>query len=91
MVRAAEGACADQSALLLEFSGHGIELCDLQLLRRGEGWQQTRQALGQQGFAAAGWTHEQEVMAAGRGDFQGTAAMGLALHFLQIDGRVPGL
>ena len=33
VVRAAEGARADQSALLLQFSGHGIELGDLQLLR----------------------------------------------------------
>ena len=60
------------------------------MLRRAEGWQQTGQALGEQGFAAAGRAHEQEVMAPGRGDFQGTAAVGLALHLLQIDGPVPG-
>ena len=33
----------------------------------------------------------QEVMAPGRGDLQGTAAVGLALHLLQIAGLVPGL
>ena len=91
VVRAAEGPGADQSAQLLQFTCHRIELGDLQLLRWAEGRQQSGQALGQQGFAATGRADQQEVMAPGRGDLQGPPAVGLALDLLQVHRNRRGL
>ena len=71
-------------SLAAEQARHRIELAQFQGLVPLQGGQEAAQAPGQHGFAAARGADQQQVVAAGRGDFEGTAAMGLAPHIGQV-------
>ena len=52
-----------------------------------QGRQDARQSLGQHGFARSGRAGEEHVMPAGRGDFQGEAALRLAGYVAHVRGN----
>ena len=47
--------------------------------------QEAQQGRGQHGFAAAWWSHQQQVMPTGRGQLHCAAALALAEYLLQIN------
>lgn len=51
---------------------------------RGKGRKNGGEAAGEVGFAGAGWAGEDEVMGAGRGDFEGAFSVGLAFEVSEV-------
>ena len=84
MMRAAEGPLL-QEASLPEETGDAVDFGHFQGLGFIHGRQDGRDALGQHGLAAPGRSDHEDVMAAGRSDFQDPFGFGLALDFGKID------
>ena len=84
MVGAAKRSLADPSGANGRQPCHRMNARDLQQLLPRQGRQQGRQTAGQHRFATAGRPHQQQVMATGRSNLQGPAAVGLAPHIGQI-------
>ena len=49
----------------MQIAGDGMDACDGERFLAAQGLQQSRQLMGQAGLAAAGGTHEQQMVAAG--------------------------
>ena len=65
MVWRSKGAMLLQVFDAMQLAGDGMDACDGERFLAAQGRQQSRQLMGQAGLAAAGGTHEQQVMAAG--------------------------
>ena len=68
MVRTAKGALSDQFAFAAVQSCNRVQADDFQSFLHLQRGKQCRHLMGQCGFAAAGWTHQQEVMASSSGN-----------------------
>ena len=82
-VRAAEGAQADQARGRL-LGRLGVDLGDLDRLRQGERRQEAGEAPGEHRLAGARGADEEEVVAARRGDLQGSLGGLLAAHLREV-------
>jgi len=67
-----------------EAAGQAGDCGAFQRLAHAHGRQQAGEALRQHRFAGPGRAHQQEAVAAGRGDLQGPARTGLALHVSEV-------
>ena len=65
MVRRSKGALLLQLIDAMQLAGDGMDARDGERFLAAQGRQQSRQLMGQTGFAAAGRTHEQQMVAAG--------------------------
>ena len=80
VVRVAERADGDEAAVLAQLAGHRVYFGCLEAFTQRKGRKDGGQALGQHGFATAGRTDKQHVVASGGGYFES------ALHvFLPLD------
>ena len=91
MVGAAEGPGGDQAAVPGQQPRDGIDLGSLEGFLPRQGRQDAGQALGQHGFAGAGRTDQQHVVAAGRRHHHGAAGHGLAQHIGKVGVGGPAL
>ena len=82
VVGGAEGTARDEAAA--EGAGDGVDGGDLEGFFGGEGREDGGDAAGDHGFAAAGGTDKEDVVAAGDGDLDGAAGEGLALDVGEV-------
>ena len=85
VVRRPPGRLVQQRSSSRSQTHHGVDVAHHQGLLVIQGRQQPQQGRGQHRFAAPGWSHQQQVMAAGRRHFHGAASLALAQHLLQIN------
>lgn len=85
-MRAAKGASPDQSTGAVPEAGHGVDLRHRDRLRVGEWRQDSGQAPGEHRLAGSWRPDKEDVVAAGRGEFQGPLG-----RFLAADVREVGL
>ena len=71
MVRRSKGALLLQLIDAMQLAGDGMDARDGERFLAAQGRQQSRQLMGQAGLAAAGGTHEQQMVAAGCREGQG--------------------
>ena len=71
MVRRSKGTLLLQLIAAMEMAGNGMDACNGERFLAAQGRQQSRQLMGQTCFAAAGRTHEQEMVPPRRREGQG--------------------
>ena len=87
VMRIAEGPVAHQPAAC-ELARHRMDHGDLERRRGFQRRQQARQALGQHGLARTGRADHQQVVAAGRRDFERALGRFLALDVGEVEGML---
>ena len=86
MMRSAERPAIGQRAAF-DFAGDGGDHGDFEQFRRRQRRQNGRQSRRQHRLAGAGRSDHQEIVAAGRGDFERALGAFLALDIGEVDGR----
>ena len=85
VVRHPKGRLVQQRSSSGSQAHHGVDVAHQQGLLVSQGRQQAQQGRGQHGFAAPGWSHQQQVMTPSRRHFHSAACLVLAQHLLQIN------
>jgi hypothetical protein len=88
VVRRAERALRHQAGSRVEHAGYGVNLGGFQRFVEGERRENRRQPLGKHGFSGAGRADHENVMAAGRGNFESALGGLLAAHIFEVDGKM---
>jgi hypothetical protein len=84
VVRCAKRAVDHQAASGAEETGHGVDGCDLERFVKGQARQDAGHPTRHHRLARAGRTDEQQVVRAGRGDFERPPRQQLAAHIFEI-------
>ena len=84
MVRTAEGPPENHGLVLLQLARNGVNLGDLQRLRKGQIRQNGRNPLGQHGLSRPRRSDQKQVVAARRGHLKGALGVPLALDLRKV-------
>ncbi len=84
VVGRAEGAVGDEAFVAVENAGDGMNLGGLEGFLEAQRREDRREALGEHGFAGAGWADHEDVVATGSGDFEGALGDVLAANVAKI-------
>ena len=84
VMRRAEGPLRDEACAGVEHAGDGVNLGGFERFLEGERGEDRRQALGEHGFAGAGRTDHENVVAAGGGHFKGALGGLLAANIAKV-------
>jgi hypothetical protein len=85
MVWGAEGTGVEKAFFRIQHAGDGMDLGGFDRIFLRHFRHDGGDALGEHGFPGSRWADHQQVVSAGRGDFQGAFDMMLAFDFLKID------
>ena len=84
MVGRAKGSCGDERLIRGERTRHAVDAGGFQRFLWSEGRQDAWKSLGQHGFTGPRWSDQQDVVSAGRGDFQGAFGVRLSANVGEI-------
>ena len=87
-MRRAKGSLGHQPGFGIQHAGDGMDFGRLQRLFKIERSQDSRQPLGQHGFAGTGRPDHQNVVAAGSGDFQRALCGLLSAHIAKVERKM---
>ena len=84
VVWGAERPCGHEGGIAGQNARHRVDFGRFERLVQGEGREDGGQAAREHGFAGAGRTDQDHVVAAGRGEFEGAFDVFLAAHVAEI-------